>query len=321
MGRKDLLAGLLDAKLPAGNPIKSEPRVSSANGLNAAGGRGAIGAVSRSFEQLKAQAVTDLSPDDIEASPVADRLPSSSEDNADLVASIRDHGQQVPILVRPHPENEGKFQIAYGRRRVRACAELGRPVRAIIRSLSDSELVVAQGQENSARADLSFIERALFASQLEQAGYGRDTIMAALSVDKTGLSRLISSAVKIPRDIVEAIGAAPKAGRDRWVELAGRIEKPSALITARRLLSEEGFSRRPTDERFTKLFDALAPKPKKAIRPTIWKSDEGLRVARIREDENQLQLAIDKKVASDFGAFVVSSLPELYAAYKRRKEA
>ena len=72
------------------------------------------------------------------------------------------------------------------------------PSAPVVRQMSDAELVVAQGQENSARRDLSFIERALYAAKLEEAGFDRETIMAALNVDKTGLSRLISVAVKDP---------------------------------------------------------------------------------------------------------------------------
>jgi hypothetical protein len=44
----------------------------------------------------------------------------------------------------------------------------------------------------------SSIERARFAQQLEATGYDRDTIMSALSVDKTTVSRMISVASLIP---------------------------------------------------------------------------------------------------------------------------
>ena len=161
----------------------------------------------------------------------------------------------MPALVRPHPHKEGRYQIAYGRRRLRAVAELGRPLRAVVKPLTDQQLVVAQGQENSARTDLSFIERALFAARLEEGGYDRETIMAALSVDKTGLSRLISSAVKIPRDIIEAIGSAPRAGRDRWIELATRLESPTATAAARRLIESDGFAHKDSDERFNAVYE------------------------------------------------------------------
>jgi len=37
----------------------------------------------------------------------------------------------------------------------------------VVRSLTDEQLVIAQGQENSGRTDLTFIERARFAARLE----------------------------------------------------------------------------------------------------------------------------------------------------------
>lgn len=327
MARKNLLAGLLDEKLPAGNSaavLQPASPTQPIQGMqsSAFGPRGgAIGAVTRSIEQLKAHAVLDLATDLIDASLIADRLADTGDDHKLLVASIREHGQQVPILVRPHPDHEGRYQIAYGRRRLRALKELGQTVRAIVKSLSNEQLVVAQGQENSARTDLSFIEKALFAARLEEGGFDRETIMAALSVDKSGLSRLISSAVKIPNDIIEAIGPAPKAGRDRWIELSARLDGAAAIEKARKAVAAAPFSALNSDERFSKIFEGVAPKKAKAVRPTIWISDDGLRVARIRDDAKALTVTIDKKVAADFGAYLVETIPEIYAAFKRRAGA
>jgi ParB family chromosome partitioning protein len=324
MARKNLLLGLTEAKLPAGNFAVDSDRQGVAPlqtpAFSVGGTRGAIGAVTRSIEQLKAHAVVEISPDLIDPSFIADRLEGSSESHDELVALIREHGQQVPILVRPHPERQGRFQIAYGRRRLKAAAELSRPVRAVVKTLTDDELVVAQGQENSARTDLSFIERALFAARLEESGYGRETIMAALAVDKTGLSRLISSAIKIPRDVIEAIGPAPKAGRDRWIELAARLEHPTALERVAKLIAAATFAGKASDERFNYLFDHIAQKRPKASRPAIWKADDGTRVARIRDDEKTVTVVIDKKAAPDFGAYLLEALPEIYAAFRRRED-
>ena len=324
MARKNLLLGLSDPELPAGNSPASpsgEAQKVAPSHLGIMGTRGAIGAVTRSIEQLKAQSVVEIAPDQIDASFISDRLETSPESHQSLVQSIREHGQQVPVLVRPHPDRAGRYQIAYGRRRLRAVADLGLRVRAIVKPLSDQQLVVAQGQENSARTDLSFIEKALFAAKLEESGYTRETIMAALSVDKTGLSRLISSAVKIPWDVIEAIGAAPKAGRDRWVELAGRLENPAALARARGVIGGGEFAQKSSKERFALVLEASAQRRAKTIRPTIWKAGDGTRVAQIRDDPRCVTLAIDKKNAGEFGVYLIEQLPEIYAAFKRRGDA
>ena len=324
MGRKHLFSEPPAEELTAVNSLASAASLPTTPAqpphLSAMGSRGAIGAVTRSLEQMRANGVVELAPDLIEPSPIMDRLAISPADHQALVESLREHGQQVPILVRPHPEREGRYQIAYGRRRLRALAEIGRPVRAVVRPLTDQQLVVAQGQENSARTDLSFIEKALFAARLEEEGYDRDTIMAALSVDKTTCSRLISAAVKIPRAIVEQIGPAPKAGRDRWIALATRLEREAAFKAVEELLTNHLSAIIDTDERFVAVFNAAVPLPAKSPSPKVWTAPDGVRIVRIAEDERKLSLVLDKKVAGNFGVYLVRSLPDIYAAYKRHGE-
>ena len=258
----------------------------------------------------------------IDQSPIADRLPITADALQDLIATIRDNGQQVPILVRPHPDDAARYQIAYGRRRLRACIALGRRVRAMVRPLSDQELVVAQGQENNAREDLAFIERALFAASLEAGGYTRDTIMAALAIDKTGLSRLISTATKIPRDLIEAIGPAPKAGRDRWTELATRLEASARSTRRRPRAPVEGFAEKPTDERFASIFAATTPtRPATGSRASAIKGPDGKAIATFKEDARGITLNIAKKQVGDFGAYLAKALPQLYEAYTRETQS
>ena len=175
------------------------------------------------------QTVVEIDPALVDGSFVSDRLGIDALELSQLVDQIRDHGQQVPILVRPHPVSKGRYQVAYGHRRLAAIRQLGLKVRAVVRDLSDEQLVVSQGQENNARTNLSYIERALFAVRLEERSFSRDVIMSALGVDKAALSKMISVVRQIPVDLVEAIGAAPEVGRRRWMELADLL--PKAKVT------------------------------------------------------------------------------------------
>lgn len=319
MARKNLFAGLMDGKADAAEQaaqvLNATPRVMSTSS--------AIGVVSQSFAQMKAQTVIDIAVEKIEPSFITDRLDSGPEGLAELVALIREHGQQVPILVRPHPTEMDRYQVVYGRRRLRAAAELGRPVKAVVKPLTDEQLVVAQGQENSARADLSFIERALFAAALEARGFGRETIMAALAVDKFGLSRLISSAVKIPRDLIEAIGSAPKTGRDRWIELATRLDVEGAVDRARQIVASPGFAGRNSDERFSFVFARVEQKtPEQGGRKAeAFTGPDGARAATLKDDEAALTLKIDKKASPAFAAYFARSFPQIFADWKAREGA
>ncbi|MBB3917709.1 plasmid partitioning protein RepB [Rhizobium fabae] len=319
MARKHLLSDLAPQKLPAGN---SE----NAAGLDSAppqyAPRGAIGAVSRSIELLRSQSLTELDPNLIDAPSVTDRLDEDGEQFEEFARNIRENGQQVPILVRPHPSIEGRYQIAYGRRRLRAVKAAGLQIKAAIRNLTDDELVLAQGQENSARQDLSFIERALYAAELEANGFQRTVIMAALAVDKSNLSRLIQAATQLPSDVIRAIGPAPKTGRDRWYELATRLGSEGALVKARASLSEASVKSLTSDERFARVFAAAAPKKEKNEKPQaeIWQADDGVKAASFRQDKRTLTLMIDKKAAPEFGDYLMSVLPEIYASFKKTKQ-
>ncbi|MCD2180300.1 plasmid partitioning protein RepB [Rhizobium sp. C1] len=284
--------------------------------------RGAIGAVSRSIELLKSQSLTDLDPDLIDAPAVTDRLDEDGEQFEEFARNIRENGQQVPILVRPHPSIEGRYQIAYGRRRLRAVKAAGLQIKAAVRNMTDDELVLAQGQENSARQDLSFIERALYAAELEAKGFQRSVIMSALAVDKSNLSRLIQAATQLPTDIIRGIGAAPKTGRDRWGELAARLGDNGAVAKARVVVSDDEVKALPSDERFARVFEAVAPKKakKEKVQAQVWQADDGVKAATFRQDKRTLTLMIDKKAAPEFGDYLLSVLPEIYASFKKTKQ-
>jgi len=205
-------------------------------------GAGVIGATQRSLAELRGerdrlQALVDagggseLDPSSIDPSPFPDRLPDDSQvDFEALRKLVADEGQKVPIQVRRHPTVSGRYQVVYGHRRWRAALDLGIKVKATVVALSDSELVVAQGIENAARQDLSWIERALFAWRMDQAGIKARDIRAALSVDDPELARLRAVCRAVPVEVIEAIGRAPKAGRPRWVALATAIGEDSAAL-------------------------------------------------------------------------------------------
>jgi ParB family transcriptional regulator, chromosome partitioning protein len=202
MARKNVLKGLLDgAKSPPDQALTTPnpaplPRSSG----------GAVGAVSRSIADLKARAILDLDPNMILAGGVQDRLDADAEEDNELRRSLSEYGQQVPVLVRPHPEREGYYQIVYGRRRVLAMRDLGQSVKALVRDLDDQALVMAQGQENTLRRNLSYIEKVNFARQMEEAGYDRKFICDAISVDKTQISRMLSITERISPELIAQIG-------------------------------------------------------------------------------------------------------------------
>ena len=265
------------------------------------------------------EAVVELDPKQVDPSFVSDRIPVEHDAEFDaFVKGIEAHGQQVPILVRPSKQANGRFQVAYGHRRLKTALILGRTVKAIVRSLSDVELIIAQAKENLDRRDLSYIERALFAWRLEERKFDRATIMAALGVDKGDMSRLLTVASSIPSDVIRAIGPAPKVGRPRWVQLADMLKAAHAQKSAEAAIATPAFCSADTNLRFNLIFQALAEAPQKPIskpKPVIAASGQVL--ARIEETPRRLLLSLD---VPEFRAFVLSRLPALVKEFEQKPQ-
>lgn len=336
MTRKDTLKAMLSRKeqeLRPGNSAAPDPDHDSEDGATKKLQHirsGAVGAMSRSLgniasaaDQARAliasgEAVVELSPDKIDSSFISDRLLDSGEDFDQLMEAIRTTGQKSPILVRPHPVQPDRYQVAFGHRRVRVSASLGRPVRAVVQELTDEELVVIQGQENSARADLTHIERGLFAVSLEDKGFQRPVIMAALGIEKTQLSRLISLTRSLPRSLIEAIGPAPRAGRPRWIGLVEKYSASKRKADLNAMLREREFLALDTDTRFLRVMAFLSAKSVKR-RPETLKSEGGVKLAVVERSGTKTQLVFEHAGSSpDFAEFIASQLAELYKTFVDR---
>lgn len=269
-------------------------------------------------EKLAAGSVAiDIDPNVIDPSPFPDRFIEQDPVAFDVIKrSIAENGQEVPILVRPHPGSPNRYQCAYGHRRLRALRELGLLAKAYVRMLSDEELVRSQGIENSAREDSSFIERAMFALKLEEAGFQRTTTQAALSVDRAEVSKLVAVARAVPTDIIDAIGRAPKVGRRRWQMLAELLVDEQALLRAREVVSHPLFSSKPTDDRFSVVFAAAKPVSDVAAgADVVVRSSRGDEIARISRSAKQCRIHINREENQAFATFLAQKLPELYETF------
>ena len=298
MARKNVIEGLMSgAGTPAPQP--AQPRRKA----------GAIGAVSQSLAELRGRALVEVPADMIDDAGLTDRLDEDPAGMAELVRSIEVYGQQVPVMLRHSPNYEGRYEVVFGRRRVQALKALKQPVRAMLRDLPDRELIIAQGQENAARKDLSFIEKANFARQMSEMKFDRKTICDALHIDKTVVSRMLQVAEAIPPALVRAIGAAPAAGRDRWLALAKRIDdRPEKALVA---LADGSDS----DARFPAVFEALAPDRSPPAPPRAIVADDGSPLAEVVRRGDRTTLTLTGR--DGFADWLESRLAQLHDEFRR----
>lgn len=283
-----------------------------------------LGNITQKFERAQdlekqlaeGKIIVELDPALVDGSFVSDRLGIDPVELADLVAQIKEHGQQVPILVRPHPELNGRYQVAYGHRRLAAVKELGAKVRAVIRELSDDQLVVSQGQENNARTNLSYIERALFAARLEDRSFSREVIMAALNIDKAALSKMLSVVRAIPIELIEAIGAAPEVGRRRWMEFAEKL--PKARVELQAVLASLSADN-SSDQRFQQAAGALLSLPRitrKEPRTNLWGARDKSVSVSVKATAKKAIVTYEAKDGPSFAAYITGRLDDLYEAFR-----
>lgn len=260
------------------------------------------------------QAVVELDPSAIEPSFIRDRMPGDIDG---LLASIREQGQQVPILVRPHPDNSARYQVAFGHRRLRAVAELGLSVRAVVRDLTDEQLVVAQGQENNEREDLTFIEKARFAHRLNRQ-FPREIVIAAMSIDKSNLSKMLLLVDALPSELIDAIGPAPGVGRPSWQQLVELVETASTPAEALKYVTSVEVQALPSADRFKAVLANIKPKRVARGLPGVMTTPDGARIAQVTQSKSKLEIMIDRKATPDFAAFVLEQLPALYQAHREQ---
>lgn len=274
---------------------------------------------------LDGEVIVQLDPTLLDPSPFRDRIGENEEAFQALLSAISEVGQSSPILVHPHPEVEGRFVIVYGHRRVKVARVLGTTVRAVIKSLSDIKLrVISQGQENTARDDLTFIEKARFAKDLLDSGaLTKEEVKKALTIDDTLLSRMLAVAEHIPTSVLDALGAAKGVGRDRWEELKKLLLPPAKAAHAVELAEGGELEQVPQEERFAALMDSLSKARARKQTPNRpsqrnWSLAENTVKVTTKDAGRSFTLAVKSKDASGFGAYLSENLERLYEEFQER---
>lgn len=174
-----------------------------------------------------------------------DRMRAEAEDMADLIASIRERGQQMPIEVTALPN--GRFGLISGWRRLQAlrflAAETGDArfgqVLAIVRAPETlAHAYRAMVEENEIRAGISYYERARIAALAAEAGVYPDARAAIAGLFAAG-SRAKRSKIASFLTIWQAL--------DARLRFAPAISERLGLALAKALEADRDFARRLTD--------------------------------------------------------------------------
>ncbi|WEO70012.1 MULTISPECIES: plasmid partitioning protein RepB [Rhizobium/Agrobacterium group] len=297
---------------------------------------GAAKTVVRSIEDLaentkklmEGEVIVDLDPRLLDVSFVADRLSDEDEEYLELKQAIKASGQTTPILVRPSSSDSQRFMVVFGHRRLKVAKELGIPVKAVVKKLDDITSAIAQGQENSARSNLSFIERAYFAQNLLASGMTKDVVRSSLAIDEAMLSKMLGVVEVVPAPIIKALGASKKIGRDKWLSLRQLLLAPALLKVATEHVGTAEFVGLAEDKRFDELHDYLrrykiksaAKKPKASASGKDWTSRDSSLNFVMNAKSKKVAIELSNVEAKPFSVWLSTHMDRLYDEYRGSKQ-
>ncbi|WP_197463944.1 ParB/RepB/Spo0J family partition protein [Acetobacter cerevisiae] len=121
----------------------------------------------------------------------------------DLALSLSEHGQLMPVLLRPNPEKRGHWILVAGERRWRAAAQAG--LKTLLAIERTSEHQVASLIENIQREDLSLLEEARGIKELISLnGWSQREAAKRLSKSVSDLNGMLG-VLKLPNSFVESV--------------------------------------------------------------------------------------------------------------------
>ncbi|MBW8833297.1 MAG: ParB/RepB/Spo0J family partition protein [Burkholderiales bacterium] len=254
-----LIPGLQSGAKPAGDssPAVESPKAKTAPGTMMGFLTAQSGAVQEA-EALKARVklmeeeapLRKLDPSSIRPSKWANRHEASflTAEFKELKAEIAAAGGNVqPIKVRPAavlngstPSAGPSFELIFGHRRHRACAELDIPVLAAIEEASDVSLFEQMERENRGRKNLSAWEQGtMYRKALDDGLYSSLRRLAeGLGVDVSLVSKSVSLA-RLPEAVVAAFQS-PLDIQFRWAApLTEAMQKdPDGTLSRARAIAE-----------------------------------------------------------------------------------
>lgn len=210
-----------------------------------------------------------LNPHDIEPNAQQPRSVFDAEDLAELVHSVREFGVLQPIVVRPHPENAGKYELVMGERRLRASKAAGLEViPAVVKDTANEAMLRDALLENLHRSQLNPLEEASAYQQLlGDFGITQEELATRIGRSRPQISNTLRL-LKLPEAVQLRVAAGVlSAGHARAILMMPDVDAMQRL--ADKIVNEE------LSVRQAEAIASAEPKPGKA-KPAAGKRQEFL---------------------------------------------
>ena len=212
-------------------------------GLSTLLGDSGITAVAAEVAQSDKREYQQIPVESINVGPWQPRRKFDREQLDELAGSIRQKGIVQPILLRPKPNQLGRFQLVAGERRWRAAqiAQL-HDIPSVVRDLSDPECYEIALIENIQRQDLSVIDEAQgYANLLEVNRYTQDQLSKIIGKSRSHVANLLRL-LGLP----ESVQALLRDGELTMGQARPLIGHPQAEFLAKKIVAK-GLSARQAE--------------------------------------------------------------------------
>ena len=180
-----------------------------------------------------------LDPHDILPNAQQPRSVFDPDDLAELVHSVREFGVLQPIVVRPHPDLPGKYELVMGERRLRATKEAGLDsIPAVVKDTANEDMLRDALLENLHRSQLNPLEEASAYQQLlADFGITQDELASRIGRSRPQISNTIRL-LKLPEPVQVRVAAGVlSAGHARAILSVGDPDEMQRL--ADKIVNEE----------------------------------------------------------------------------------
>jgi ParB family transcriptional regulator, chromosome partitioning protein len=225
--------------------------------------------------EAEAGEIRTLSLATIVPNPLQPRTVFTEAELAELAASIQTNGLLQPLVVRPAPHRNDRWELIAGERRFRAVTALGwAEVPVLVRDATDETLLVLALVENLQREALSALEEAEgYAALTEQFGMNHSEIAEAVGKDRSTVANLVRL-LNLPSSVRRLLQERRiTAGHARALLT---VEDPGKAGELARQAAKEGWSVREVERRAGATRPARKRQPP-ATDPVLQSLEEALR--------------------------------------------
>ena len=183
----------------------------------------------------------------IESNPFQPRKSFRPEELKELQESLKSSGLLQPVTVRPSPAGKG-YELIAGERRLRAASALGwETIPAVVKEMSDQEILTLALIENLQRSDLNPVEEAEGYDQLiRDFGYTQQSVATMVGKDRSTVANVLRI-LQLPVPVRKLLEQGDLTAGQARPLLA--LQEASRITSFAKLAVEKGWSAREVERK------------------------------------------------------------------------